>query len=199
MALGDLTAACWYLHRGYQEDRARLFLQVHTMRRRETVTMWKRGCSDLTKEKKFHHGDSQALEFVKSPSSEVFETQLDKALSNLVLNSVSTLIWAGDWTKDLLKSLNYSMKIHTRNRLRIPEMLFKNEKETNFHNSSPKHKWQKSCLAKKYQFAHICHKQQYSIIQLTGTFTPKNCFGSWWNSAPGFLDVAPPAVGIFLG
>lgn len=75
MASGDPTAACWNLHRGYREDRARLFLQVHS-RRRGTVTMWKRGCSELTKEKKFHCDDSQALELAKSSSSEVLETQL---------------------------------------------------------------------------------------------------------------------------
>ncbi|KAK4808965.1 hypothetical protein QYF61_015199 [Mycteria americana] len=47
MALGDLTAACWYLHGGYQEDRARLFLQVHSRRRTEMVTIDIRGNSLL--------------------------------------------------------------------------------------------------------------------------------------------------------
>lgn len=68
----------------------------------------KEGMLWVTKEKKVHHEGSQALELARSPSSEVFETQLDKALSNLVLNSVSALLWAGGWTKDLLK---YSTKI----------------------------------------------------------------------------------------
>lgn len=71
--------------------------------------MGQRECSELTKE--LHHDDSQALELVKPPSLEVFETQLDKALSNLVLNSVSALLGAGGRTKDLLMSLNYSIKI----------------------------------------------------------------------------------------
>lgn len=76
------------------EDRHGLFWQVCS-KRRETVRTWKRESSELTKEKTFHHNDSQVWELVKFPSLEVLEIQLDKGLSKLVLNSVSTTLGAG--------------------------------------------------------------------------------------------------------
>lgn len=58
----------------------------------EKVFQQERGNAPPAQKEKLPHGDSQALELLESPSSEGFEVQLYKALSSLVLNSVSTLL-----------------------------------------------------------------------------------------------------------
>jgi len=52
-------------------------------------------------------------------------------------------------------------------------MLFKNYRERDKFSQFFTQTSMAKILPKiKYQFAHICRNQQYSIIQLTGTLTP---------------------------
>lgn len=71
---------------------------------------WNERCKLYTNKNPFPHKGSQALDQVAqnvllTPSLEVFKIPLDKALNNFSLTSQLTLLWAGYWTTDLLRSL----------------------------------------------------------------------------------------------
>lgn len=95
---------------GYREDRARLFSGVHSKRTRgnghnlQQLDIWRT----------LLHKSGQTLEPVPrklmgSPVLEIFKTQLDKAMSNLVLTLNLALFEEGELRSDNLQKVPFSL------------------------------------------------------------------------------------------
>lgn len=76
----DLIAACSYLMGGYKEDRARFFLNIHSLRTRDSGYKQQYGKIQLEVRKFFcamkvaEYQNRLLSQFVVSPSLEIFKT-----------------------------------------------------------------------------------------------------------------------------